>query len=81
MLRLIGRVNQPACGVVRESEEDAERGALKLLIVGDKFIAESWFITFEEGGTAKDSEVCDAVTALHATVYVRTVLRYCAVLY
>ena len=73
---MIGRVDQPACGVVRESEEDAARGALKLL-----FVAESWFITFEEGGTAKDSEVCDAVTALHATVYVRTVLRYCAVLY
>ena len=68
MLWLIGRVDQPACGVVRESEEDAARGALKLLFVGDKFVAESWFITFEEGGTSKDSEVCDAGFALEAVL-------------
>ncbi len=68
MLRLIGRVDQPACGVVRESKEDAARGALNLLFVGDKFVAESWFITFEEGGTAKDLEVCDAGFALEAVL-------------
>ena len=69
MLRLIGRVDQPACGVVRESKEDAARGALKLLFVlGNKFVAESWFIMFEEGGTAKDLEVCDAGFALEAVL-------------
>ncbi len=68
MLRLIGIVDQPACGVVRESKEDAARGALKLLFVGDKFVAERWFITFKEGGTAKDSEVCDAGFALEAVL-------------
>jgi hypothetical protein len=59
VLRLIRRVDQPACGVVRESKEDAARGVLKLLFVCNKFVAESWFITFEKGGTTKDSEVCD----------------------
>ena len=65
---MIGRVDQPACGVGRESKEDAARGALKLLFVGDEFVAESWFITFEEGGTAKDSEVCNAGFALEAVL-------------
>ena len=39
-----------------------------MLFVGDKLVAESWFITFEEGGTAKDSEVCDAGFALEAVL-------------
>ena len=68
VLRLIRRVDQPACGVVRESKEDAARGALKLLFVGNKFVAESWFITFEEGGTVKDSEVCNPGLELEAVL-------------
>ncbi len=39
-----------------------------MLFVGNKFVAESWFITFEEGGTAKDLEVCDAWFALVAVL-------------
>ncbi len=72
VLRLIRRVDQSACRVVRESKEDAAKGALKLLFVSNKFVAESWFITFEEGGTAKDSEVCDAGLALEAVL-----IRHC----
>ncbi len=42
------RVMTRLCRAVRESKEDAARGTLKLLFVGSKFVAESWFITFEE---------------------------------
>ena len=38
------------------------------MFVGDKFVAESWFITLEDGGTAKDLEVCDAGFALDAVL-------------
>ena len=48
--------------------EDAARGALKLLFVGNKFVAESWLIKFEEGGTTKDLEVCNAGLALEAVL-------------
>jgi hypothetical protein len=65
---LIRRIDQPACGVVRESKEDAARGALKLLFVGNKNVAESWFISFEERETAKDTEVCNAGLALKAVL-------------
>ena len=68
MLRLVRRIDQPAGGVVRESKEDAAGGTLKLLFVGNEFVAESWFITFEEGGAAKDSEVCNVGFALEAVL-------------
>ena len=68
MLRLIRRVDQPASGVVRDSKKDAAREALKLLFVGNEFVAESWFITFEEGGAAKDLEVCNVGLALEAVL-------------
>jgi hypothetical protein len=39
-----------------------------LFVLGNKFVAESWFIMFEEGGTAKDLEVCNAGLALEAVL-------------
>ncbi len=39
-----------------------------MLFVGNQFVGESWFKTFEEGGTAKDSEVCNAGLALEAVL-------------
>ncbi len=39
-----------------------------MLFVGNKFVAESWFIMFEEGRTAKDSEVCNAGLVLEAVL-------------
>ena len=37
-----------------------------MLFVGNKFVEERWVITFEEGGTPNDLEVCDAGLALEA---------------
>ena len=39
-----------------------------MLFVGNEIVAESWFITFEEGGTAKDLEVCNPGLALEAVL-------------
>ncbi len=39
-----------------------------MLFVGYKFVAEVWFVAFEEGGTAKDTEVCNAGLALEAVL-------------
>ncbi len=39
-----------------------------MLFVGNKFVAESWFIAFEERRTAKDLEVCNAGLALEAVL-------------
>ena len=39
-----------------------------MLFVGNKFVAESWFVTFEKGRTAKDTEVGNAGLALEAVL-------------
>ena len=57
---MFSRVDEPTCGVVRETNEDAAGGSLKLLFVCDELIVEFWFKAFEECWTAKDTEVGEA---------------------
>ena len=63
---MLWRVDEPASGVVGETNENATGGSLKLRFVCDDLAAKCWFVAFEVNWAAEHTEVGEASLTFEA---------------